>query len=302
MKRIQFTLILLVTFLFSCSKKSEETPEFYPKPFEINITADTSFKFTIKDTDIPILLDSMTLSVISEDLYSYSQPGKLFVENISITGGTKVEEFIGKKFSINVPRIKFDTESIIYRPFISTRYVTNQLSNGLKMNDPLKNNLILTENNKVIVTDGFTLPIKTENLKTNSGPNGNVFFPIDNRRDLIITKAQFNGNERILAIRKDAQINTKPEIKNYDGKVIPFKETQNFYYIYFYPMTTTTWDDNTAYNGILFYKGKALNNSAKSSNLHSRRSLDQNRVVIMEINATTDFGIKTKSYNNDSFF
>ena len=120
--------------------------------------------------------------------------------------------------------------------------------------------------------------------------------------DAEITKAQFNGNERILAIRKDAQINTKPEIKNYDGKVIPFKETQNFYYIYFYPMTTTTWDDNTAYNGILFYKGKALNNSAKSSNLHSRRSLDQNRVVIMEINATTDFGIKTKSYNNDSFF
>lgn len=269
-----FILISISSLVLSCTKSEEK----YTKigPVNISVTSDTSVKYFVQNTDIPLMLDSMTLHLYGsiDDINNY-----YYVENVAINPKTTLEQFCKSSFTYNVPQQNIKGEfnlSILHR--WSTRLETwsfktnaNTTNSSTQVLNPTK------YPNNVIVTNGLWVGLDV------LGSIGNpVLVPSVNINKLLVSKKNINSAIKLFAIKKNSIITTPPLIKNYDGRMIPFSESNNYYYLYFYPMTTVSANLTTIFKDLLFYNNLDFYTSISSSVVNNFIQSGYERVYIVE--------------------
>jgi hypothetical protein len=291
-----FLSLVFSVFLFSCTK-SVDNPQLNGTtkigPVDVSVIADTSVKFFVQNTDIPILLDSMTLN-----LYGFTDDVNFnyYVENIKINPGTTLEQFSKSVFRYNVPQqtVNNSTFNLSILHQWSTRFQTNTYKTSSSTTNGTIQNIVLSNfKNKIIVTNGVLLGT----LDVNVSPSNPVLVPSQKLDKLLITKKSFGVDSdptkiRLFAIKKNSTISSPPTVKNYDGRMITFSESNNYYYIYFYPMTTAQYDVTTIYNDLIFYKNADMMKTP-SINISGGNFLFNSRVCIMEY-GTSSNGSRTE--------
>jgi len=249
-------------------------------------------KFFVQNTDIPILLDSMTL-----ELYSFSDDINFnyYVENIKINPGTTLDQFSKSVFRYNIPQQAIDNSdwalTINYK--WSTRFLTNTYKTSSSTTNGTIQNIVLSNfKDKIIVTNGIFVRLDTYEYIGQP-----VLYPTRKLDKFLISKKSFGVDSdptkiRLFAIKKNSTISTPPSVKNYDGKMIPFSESNNYYYFYFYPMTTAQYDLKTIFNDLIFYKNADMMKTP-SLNISGGNFLFNSRVCIMEY-GTSPNGLRTE--------
>jgi hypothetical protein len=236
MKNVFLLLFTSSLFFFSCEKQEEITK--IPDPIDLSVVTDPDVKFFVQNTDIPILLDSMTLK-----FYGTDEQINFYVETFAINKGTTVEQFINSKFKYSP---KKPILNILHN--WSTRFRTYNFT--LNGSTPIQNIIPLNYPNNIIVTNGIYLGL-------NTGKYNPLLVPGEKEDKLFLNKKSFDGGElpyliKLFAIKKNGTFTSPPVIKNYDGRMIKFSESPNYYYLYFYPMTGNIIDFTFDKN-LLFY-------------------------------------------------
>jgi hypothetical protein len=289
-----FLILIFPLFLFSCTKSVDNTTKI--GPVDISVIADTSVKFFVQNTDIPILLDSMTL-----DLYSLTDDINFnyYVEKIKINPGTTLNQFSKSVLRYNIPQQTVNNStfllSILHK--WSTRFQTNTYKiNSSTTNGVVQNIYPLNYPNNIIVTNGILLPM----LDVNVSPSNPVLVPSQNLDKLLITKKSMDASigekkVQLYAIKKNGTFTTPPVVKNFDGRLIPFSESNNYYYLYFYPMTTNSYN-NDLYKNLLFYNNTDFTTIVGSYGFNFIYS-NGSRVYITEYNKDSNGRIMMSNQN-----
>lgn len=239
-----FSVCVLLIALFSCTKSTDAPKVLGPATF--TVTADTSIKYFVQNTDIPILLDSMTLNlyaVVDEKTNNY------YVEKVPIAKGTPLEQFVKSKITYNPQNVTYNNTNLNIIHNWSTRFQTiNFTTNTYTTTIAIPSS---SYKSNVVVAGGIFVSLDV------FGNIGNpVLAPSQNLDKFFIAKKNLGTGYsdryiRLFAIKKNSLISSLPSLKNYDGRLIPFSESNNYYYIYFYPMSTNSYDA-TIYKDLLF--------------------------------------------------
>ena len=289
-----FLSLVFLVFLFSCTKSVDNTTTI--GPVDVSVIADTSVKFFVQNTDIPILLDSMTL-----DLYAVIDDASqnYYVEKVKINPVTTLEQFSKSVLRYNVPQKSVNNStfllSILHK--WSTRFQTNTYKTSSSTTNGTIQNIVLSNfKDKIIVTNGILLGM----LDVNVSPSNPVLVPSQKFDKLLITKNSLNykildREIRLFAIKKNGTFTTPPTIKNYDGRMLQFSESPNYYYLYFYPMTTTSFNQSTIYNNLVFYNNVDFTTIVGSYGFNF--TWDGSRVYIVEYNKDSNGRIMMSSQN-----
>jgi hypothetical protein len=291
---MKFFLILLVSLsLFSCSK-SEDVPKTLG-PVNFSVIVDTSIKFYIHNTDIPILLDSMTLDFYSiADVNNYNH---YYVDKIAINKGTTLEQFSKSKFTFFPQNTTYNNSGLNILHNWSTRFLTYTYQTSSSTTNGTNQNIVLSNfKDKIIVTNGILLGM----LDVNVSPSNPVLVPSQKLDKLLITKKSLNykiidREIRLFAIKKNGTFTTPPTIKNYDGRMLQFSESPNYYYLYFYPMTTLSFNESTIYNNLVFYNNVDFTTIVGSYGFNF--TWNGSRVYIVEYNKDSNGRIMMSSQN-----
>jgi hypothetical protein len=222
-----FFLYLLISFItVSCSKSIDHTYDTRTlQPFSVSVKSDTTIKYFIQNTDIPISLDSMTIHF--NGLYD-GQKNYHYLSNHTIIAGTKLEDFVKSNFQIDVPKTTVPASNIInVYTLVSDRFATKVFSP-------------VPENNLVSTTNGnFNVSNISNGVFILKGIEFNQLYSVNDRdKVLILRKSNLGGAKydfKIFALKKNEFITSPPVIKDFKGELIPFSESPNYYYIYFYP-------------------------------------------------------------------
>lgn len=254
-----FSFLLITSLVFISCSKSAESKTTKIGPFDVTVITDSSVKYFIQNTDIPILLDSMVLNLygITDDVNFYN-----YVENFPINPGTSLEQFTKSVFKYNLPvqTVNNPTFNLNVLYNWSTRFYTQSFKTSANTNNSTNQVLNpLNYKNNIIVTNGFFL-----GLDVNVSPSNPVLVPGQNLDKFLVTRKSLISDIRVFAIKKNSIISKPPVIKNYDGRMISFSESANYYYLYFYPMTTVSYDLSTVYNNLIYYNGVDLLNQVRS--------------------------------------
>lgn len=268
-----YSICIFSLTLFSCTKSEESTKK--PGPVSISISTDTSVKYFVQNTDIPILLDSATLNFYSMvDINS----NNYFVEKIPINKGTSLEQFSKSQLTFNPQNTIYNNNDLAILHNWSTRFQTqNFTSNSYTSNQNINTFNYL---NNIIVTNGVLFGFDATS-------NMNVVYPSRNTNKLFITKNSLDGSIlgntiRLFAIKKNSIVSNPPSIKNYDGRMIPFSESNNYYYIYFYPMTSNSVNLSTIFKDLLFYNNLDFYSTISNSIVNNFIRNGYERVFIVE--------------------
>lgn len=256
MKFIKFTVALLCFIVISCSKSSDlPTSDLTTKaiPFSISVTISPSGTYLVKNTDIPLKLDSTVIKVDERNILGGATRQTPYVESCTIPSGTTFQDLESKTFVINVPKdnIPKDSEEL-YGNYVDTRIRTNRSS--------------LPNTQKIRVLKG--LIIRNDGLLSNwtssspSNPNNGVSgFLTPQYNKLILQPKDFGtvgSGTNILIIKKSTDIIGAPTIKDYDGTIVPFSESNQYYYVYFNPIPFTNGNDVQYAQNIITINGKSL--------------------------------------------
>ena len=279
-----FLSLVFSVFLFSCTKSVDNTIKI--GSVDISVITDTSVKFFVQNTDIPILLDSMTLNLYS---FTYDTSTNYTFKNFKINPGTTLEQFSKSVFKYDVLQqtVNNPTGTVAVQYNWSTRFQTHNFTT--KSYNTIQNINLANFKDKIIVTNGIFLGLDTYDY---IGQNVLYLNHPSKLDKFLISKRSFGVDSdptkiRLFAIKKNSTISSPPTVKNYDGRMIPFSESNNYYYIYFYPMTTAQYDVTTIYNDLIFYKNADMMKTP-SINISGGNFLFNSRVCIMEYGTSSN--------------
>lgn len=271
-----YIVLLFSLLLFSCTKSVDNTTKI--GPVDVSVIADTSVKFFVQNTDIPILLDSMTLNLFG----FIDNNNNYYVENIKINPGTTLEQFSKNVFRYNVPQqtVNNSNGSLVVQYNWSTRFLTHNFTTNSY--NTIQNINLLSFKDKIIVTNGIFIGLDTYEYIGQPV----LYLNHPSKYDkFLISKRSFGVDSdpnkiRLFAIKKNSTISTPPTVKNFDGRMISFSESNNYYYLYFYPITSASDNNTTLLKDLIFYKNPDLYTSILGSNNFTQSGYE--RVYIVE--------------------
>lgn len=242
-------MILFISFLFSCSKSGDSsTPS---TPFNVSVSISPSGTYLVKNTDIPLKLDSTVIKVQEGTIFGTRTTP--YIESCTISSGTTFQDLESKSFLINVPKDNIPKGSeLLYGNYVDTRLRTNRSTQGYFSQIRVLKGLIIRSDgllsNWVSSTPG----------NPNSGVSG---FLTPQYNKLYLQPKDFGTvgyGTNLLTITKSSDITSIPTIKDFDGTIIPFSESNQYYYVYFNPISFANGNDIQYAQNIITINGKSL--------------------------------------------
>jgi hypothetical protein len=289
-------LILIISIsLFSCSKSSDSTT--LANPFSISVNVSPSGTYLVKNTDIPLKLDSTVIRVDERDILG----GKMapYIESCTIPSGTTFQDLESKSFLINVPKDKYNPKEteLLYGNYINTRLSTDRRS--------LPNIPQIRVLKGLIIRSGGLLSnwVSSTPGNPNSGVSG---FLTPQYNKLYLKPTDFGtvgSGTNLLIIKKSSDITSVPTIKDYDGTIIPFSESNLNYYVYFNPIPFTNANDVQYAQNIITINGKSLDvlggfdTSGTSPYFFYKGIFGQNNVSVINLILTKTTPTDTHPFN-----
>ena len=294
MRWVSLFLVLITSFLFSCSKSSDSTTP--SVPFSISVSISPTGTYLVKNTDIPLKLDSTVIKVQEGTIWTNRITP--YIESCTIQSGTTFQDLENKSFLINVPKenIPKDAE-LSYGNYIDTRWSTNRSTwPNIPQIRVLKG---------LIIRSGGLLSnwVSSTPGNPNSGVSG---FLTPQYNKLYLKPTDFGtvgSGTNLLIIKKSSDITSVPTIKDYDGTIIPFSESNLNYYVYFNPIPFTNGNDVQYAQNIITINGKSLDvlggfdTSGTSPYFFYKGIFGQNNVSVINLILTKTTPTDTHPFN-----